>query len=143
MCIPILHVAECIIPQIDETFVFSVCEPHELQYEYAKYSPETNELTVRSDVYELAYAGNARQRFTISHELGHYFLHQDVSSFSRCPESIEVPSYMDAEWQANVFASAFLAPARLVRGMTPSEISDKCGISMQAAEISLKNSKRG
>lgn len=141
--IPILKVVEFIIPQIDDTFVFSVCDSSELPFEYAKYCPETNELIVRDDVYNLAYNGNPRHRFTISHEIGHYFLHQDVASFSRCTDKARIPAYRDAEWQANVFASAFLASPRLIYGMTASEVSEECGISMQAAEISLVNSKRG
>ena len=46
-----------------------------------------------------------RQRFTVAHELGHLFLHSNEPA----PQTAEESSHM--EWQANRFASAFLAPA--------------------------------
>jgi Zn-dependent peptidase ImmA (M78 family) len=60
-----------------------------------------------------------RLRFSLAHELGHYFLHKDVYS-SLTLESIEdwkdfilnVPEaeYENFEWQANEFAGRFLVP---------------------------------
>ena len=143
MYVPVMHVAECIIPMIDDTYSFNAVEQYKLPYEYAKYCPNTNELLVREDVYIEACNHNRRHRFTIAHEIGHYFLHKDVSSFSRCADIETIPAYKDAEWQANVFSAAFLAPPELITGMTINEVSDKCGISFQAAEIALKRSKRG
>lgn len=49
---------------------------------------------------------------------------------------------MDSEWQANVFASAFLMPPKSIINMTPYEISEHFGTSMQAATIALKTAKK-
>ena len=52
-----------------------------------------------------------RDRFTIAHELGHYFLHylhakrEDPASFGRGDRNL-------VETQANVFASSLLMPAK-------------------------------
>lgn len=60
-----------------------------------------------------------RLRFSLAHELGHYFLHRDIySSLSlNTPEEwkefiLNVPEaeYGNFEWQANEFAGRFLVP---------------------------------
>lgn len=46
-----------------------------------------------------------------------------------------VPTFMDPEWQANVFAGELMAPYDLVKNMSAYEISQKCGMSLQAAQV--------
>lgn len=140
--IPVLYVAENIIPMTDETFSCVIMDENVMKNEYANYSPGTNELRIRSDVYDDVYSGVPRHRFTIAHELGHYFMHSDIATFSRCDNRYAVPRYRDPEWQANVFASAFLMPPNQICYMTISDVAKKCGTSMQAAEIALKTAKK-
>ena len=98
-----------------------------------------NIMRIRSDVYEGAIQGNPRDRFTLCHEVGHWFLHQpDSISFARG----NVPRYRDPEWQANTFAAELMAPYELVKDMTISEIMEKCGMSMQAATIQYNEYQR-
>lgn len=54
-----------------------------------------------------SFAGNLRNRFTIAHELGHYFLHSGVGK-----KAIKVlrAGSGRVEWEANWFAGAFLLP---------------------------------
>ncbi|MCB1236512.1 MAG: ImmA/IrrE family metallo-endopeptidase [Verrucomicrobiae bacterium] len=52
--------------------------------------------------------GENRNRFTIAHELGHYFLHAKVGR-QRLYATRQAGSR--AEWEANWFAGAFLMPA--------------------------------
>ena len=49
---------------------------------YGNTNTATNTMRIRSDVYRGAIAGNPRDRFTLCHELGHYFdeKHQFSSS---------------------------------------------------------------
>lgn len=71
----------------------------------------------------------AVQRYTIAHELGHIFLGHFTESTS---------SPLETEYQAERFAIDILAPACVLWGLnlhTAEEISQACGISMQAAEI--------
>lgn len=67
---------------------------------------------------------NNRKRYTIAHELGHYVLHRDGIAAFIDPElnlyrskdsSGENTSQGDMEIQANIFASALLMPAELVK----------------------------
>ncbi len=89
-------------------------------------------MCIRSDVYEGAIKGDCRDRFTLCHEIGHYFLHQPNSiSFARG----NIPVYRDPEWQANTFAGELMAPYDLVKDMKIEEIMEKCGMSRKAATI--------
>jgi Zn-dependent peptidase ImmA (M78 family) len=53
-----------------------------------------------------------RDRFTIAHELGHYFLHYLTRSLSERRKGMIAYRYGSnrAEWEANWFAAAFLMP---------------------------------
>lgn len=140
--VPVLPIIEKILPVIDATFSYPIIEKAKMPNEYANYSPETNQLMIREDVYDAIYNNDPRHRFTLAHELGHYFMHNNIATFSRCSDNDWVPIYRDAEWQANVFASAFLMPPDKISKMTISEIADKCGTSRKASEIAYKNSKK-
>lgn len=139
--IPILEIAENTLVQIDETYSFEVVENNDLNFsynEYAKYCPESNTLMIKNDVYIAAYNGDGRQRFTVAHELGHYFMHRNLIGFSRVSDKIEIPRYMDPEWQADVFSGAFLINPNCIKKMSTQEISQSCGVSHQAATIAIK-----
>lgn len=58
---------------------------------------------------------NRRDRFTICHEIGHYFLHYRIldTSLLEFPMRFGRGERNRAETQANVFASSFLMPAQL------------------------------
>ncbi len=114
----------------------------------------------RPDVWEGVGAANARFRFTIAHEIGHVVLHRDdlarnrgcafrdvVTATEKLPP--EVPIFCSPEWQANVWAAAFLMPLAGVRvylrrlGRQGTEFSQALfarhfQVSSQAAEIRLE-----
>ncbi len=54
------------------------------------------------------FAGALRNRFTIAHELGHYFLHSGVGTK---PIKVMREGSDRVEWEANWFAAGFLLPA--------------------------------
>jgi Zn-dependent peptidase ImmA (M78 family) len=66
---------------------------------------------------------SARDRFTIAHELGHFFLHfplvqeADATAGMRATRWVEESKQdlVRCEWEANWFAAAFLMPAELFR----------------------------
>jgi Zn-dependent peptidase ImmA (M78 family) len=70
-----------------------------------------------------------RKRFTVAHELGHFFLHLEGKDgeFVDNADNFRTAADPDAEWtperrrewEANVFASAVLMPAELVRRKWP------------------------
>ncbi len=136
--VPIIKILEHIIPRLDPSFQLETLYENEMNNEYARYCPQTNTLSIRQDVYMLACNDDPRHRFTVAHELGHYFMHDDITAFSRCESNANIPTFRDPEWQANVFAAAFLMPKRLIKGMTPLQIAQSCKTSLQSAEIALK-----
>lgn len=90
----------------------------------------------------------ARQAFTIAHELGHYFLHQDSykeimyrddikNSFSDRQTKVE-------EAEANCFAAAILMPEDAIRTYLPFlksnyRLADFFGVSLVALHWRMKN----
>lgn len=139
---PIVDFVELVLPQIDEDFSFIVEEERNMIDKYAYYDHTKNKMVIREDVYEMACAENGRHRFTIAHELGHYILHRNGVKMCRVAGNERIAAYLDPEWQANTFASAILMPKRLIRGLTPHEISIKCGTSAQAADIAYTKAKK-
>jgi hypothetical protein len=57
---------------------------------------------------------NNRERFTTTHEAGHIILHRKIfenkSVMAARKSKLELPTYMDPEWQANAAAGALLMP---------------------------------
>lgn len=87
------------------------------------------------------YTGAARDRFTIAHELGHYFLH-----YPRCCAPMAAKRYGSdrVEWEANWFAAGLLMPSAQFRNAYATYAGDIAklaalfGVSQQAATIRAK-----
>ncbi|EHQ08327.1 ImmA/IrrE family metallo-endopeptidase [Leptonema illini] len=80
-----------------------------------------------------------RDRFTVAHELGHYFLHAECKG----PFKAERYGTGRTEWEANWFASAFLMPAERVaeefeKNTSISDLADIFCVSPSAMEVRLK-----
>ena len=121
-----------ILANPDNGIDLEIVDPEEMQDTYGTTNTGNNIMRIRSDVYEGAIMGDPRHRFTLCHEVGHYFLHQpDSVSFARG----NIPRYREPEWQANTFAAELMAPYDLVKDMDVEEIMEKCGMSRQAATI--------
>ena len=94
----------------------------------------THKIRIKESVYEGAIKGNGRDRMTIAHEIGHYFLLCFCGfHFQRNFSNATAPAYMSPEWQAKCFAAELLISFHLVQNMTKSEIAKKCGVSSDAA----------
>ena len=81
-----------------------------------------------------------RQRFTITHELGHIVLGHLLEGQYTVVNREPAPGDDPAETQANQFAARILAPACVLHALnvnTADELSLLCGISQQAAEFRL------
>lgn len=94
------------------------------------------------DIFLSPYTGELRDRFTIAHELGHYFLH------SRQGEVPLAAARLDSErpeWEANWFAAAFLMPEAKVRetwerlGRNDFLCAASLLVSMEAFEVRKKS----
>lgn len=133
---PLLEFLELILPSLFPDFELEIVDDEELNC-YAKAYPSQNRILIRDSVYEGAYRGNGRDRFTIAHEIGHFFLHRDESiSFARA--DVSIPTYKKPEWQANTFAGELLVPVSLIKELSVDEIARECKVSRQVAEIQKK-----
>lgn len=116
-------------------FRLEVCERSELGDDHGRTFPEHRLVMLREDVYEGMCRGVGRDRYTGAHELGHLFLHQSVG-FARQSLRPGAPRYLDSEWQANTFASAFLIDeTRLPACRSVEEVMSTFGVSEHAARI--------
>lgn len=92
-----------------------------------------------------------RKRFTVAHELGHYFLHSekigdgivDNKLFRDAGSAGNPYIHVTEEVQANKFAAGLLMPAHLVKrlkgqGLSDAETAKELGVSTQALEIRMK-----
>lgn len=133
-CFPVVDFVENVVAAVLQEFVLEVVDDHEMRGMEGATFPDELRICLPNKVYEGAVAGDPRSRFTVAHELGHLFLHRDIP-FARLARSTEkTPAYSDSEWQANEYAGALLMPRRLLEGMTTiQEISERCGVSWQAA----------
>ena len=125
------------LPMMDEDFELCVLADEEMHGYYAKAYPDQHKIEVRQSVYLGAIENIGGHRFTLCHELGHYFMHgSERISYPRTQEKIQ--AYEDPEWQANTFAGELLVPANIARNFTVSEISQRCGVSNIVAFIQKK-----
>lgn len=115
-------------------YEMDIVPDEDMKTTYAETIPSLKIFRIRESVYDNAIEGSPRDRFTIAHEIGHLFLHDDVSvSFARNEKSI--PAYKDPEWQANTFAAELLVPLSRIRGLTIEEIAKKYSVSKKVAQI--------
>jgi len=138
---PIVEFLEFVMPQLDPQFVWESISRFEMGSKHGLAYPDDKLIKIREDVYEGAVKGNGRDRFTIAHEIGHYFLHKkERVSFARTMGLAEkLPAFRNPEWQADAFAGELLAPPHIIKDMTIFEVARFCGISQQAARKQLKS----
>jgi predicted transcriptional regulator len=100
------------------------------------------------EIFLAAHTGPMRDRFTIAHELGHYFLHYLYANRNGTKvERLEAQRYGSGrvEWEANWFAAGFLMPAdhfkerfTALNGSIASLATD-FGVSIESAKIRAKS----
>lgn len=94
------------------------------------------------DILLSPHTGILRDRFTIAHELGHYFLHSQQGEIPLIAARLESDL---AEWEANWFAAGFLMPEVKVREFCEEHSSDTFRgaacfqVSPQAFEVRVKS----
>lgn len=135
---PILQFLEMALVKLDPDFVLEVVAKEKMGDCHGKACPERHTIYIREDVYDGACARNGRDRFTIAHEIAHYFLHRPGHvSYARMSSTGRIPAYRNPEWQANTLAAELLMPADLIVGKTIEEVVRECAVSHTAADIQL------
>lgn len=104
--------------------------------ELAKYDFSTNTLFIKESQFDGACCDDPRCRFTLTHELCHFFL---MTVTGRHPkESEEKPeAYKDPEWQANALAGYILVPPEETSSMSIEEIENNCCVSPECATYAI------
>lgn len=133
---PIVKIYEMLyllLPNAD----FDVWEEDEMGDDHGKTFPNKNLICLRNDVYVGADNGEARDRFTMCHELGHLIMHREIA-FSRIDPSSPPKIYQNSEWQADVFASHLLMPGNLLCNYSDiSKVMTDFGVSFDAAKVRM------
>jgi hypothetical protein len=106
---------------------------------------ESGSIVVRGvrdfTIYLSEFTGPLRDRFTIAHELGHYFLHSEMG---KNPIRVARNGSTRVEWEANWFAASFLMPADVFREAAKRSTSSqylaaRFLVSVSAAEVRKKS----
>lgn len=124
--VDILHVLEVLLPKAFDGFQLEIVEDHVLHGMEGETYPDQLRIRIAESVYEAAFRGDWRARFTIAHEIGHLLLHQGLTSrLARPKPGQQVRAFECSEWQANAFAGDLL---------TDPQVFNACQSIQEAAE---------
>ena len=134
VCFPIMDVLEFRLPRVLPDFHVAIGSRAEMGADEGRVVAGQLAIELREDVYEGAWRGSGRDRFTAAHELGHLLLHRHVTLARRRDDAH--PIYSDAEWQADTFAGGLLLSARHLDRLTgPRDAAVRCGMTPSAASV--------
>lgn len=100
------------------------------------------------DIYVSVMDTEERQRFTIAHELGHYFMHYLPDTSGKPETKYYRKSYAQGgqiEYEANIFAASFLMPESKFRQRFEEReknlgmVAEDFGVSIAAAEVRARS----
>lgn len=141
--VDIVHIIDCVIPKILPEFTLDIVPDDELGEDHAQTLPDKLNIKVKESVYEGACKGVGRDLFTLAHELGHLFIHRNVSSYARTNKVRKHKPFEDSEWQADCFAAEFLMlHGEVMACKSVNEVKNKFGVSYTAAEVRFNKVKR-
>lgn len=132
----IVRLVEQELPCAYEDFHYDIVPDGELPDREAEFVPVEYCIRIRESIYTRACDHDGHCRFTLAHELGHFFMHRkQYLAFARSAADGFVPLYRNSEWQADTFARSLLAPARLAQGMSEKGIAKAFEVSRSVARI--------
>jgi transcriptional regulator with XRE-family HTH domain len=131
---PIMDVLEFRMAKVLEGFYIDIRDEESMGDDEGRVVAGKNAIALREDVYEGAWSGNGRDRFTASHEFAHFLLHRTVTMARVRDDSDKI--YCDAEWQADTFAGTLLmSPRHLHRFKDADDAAEACRMSPPAAHV--------
>ncbi len=140
---PIMEVIEVKLQSIVPEYYLEVCDRALMGPDEGRVLAGGSCIMLREDVYELAWRGHGRARYTACHELAHFLMHRQVV-MARAREDHQ-PIYRDAEWQADEFAGRLLMSSRHLGSFADAgDAAKQCGMSPEAARVMMnKYQKEG
>lgn len=131
---PIMDVLEFRLGQLIPDFVMDVQDHETMGLDEGRVIAGSTTLILRSDIYEGAWRGVGRHRFTACHELAHFLLHRGVALARTRHDSEKI--YCDAEWQADTFAGTLLmSPRHMKQFSRPDIAATQCAVTPAAANV--------
>ncbi|MFA6667364.1 MAG: ImmA/IrrE family metallo-endopeptidase [Bacilli bacterium] len=107
-------------------------DPVFMDGELAKYDFSSNTMFIKESQFNGACDDDPRCRFTLTHELSHFFL-MEVTGRHPIDTEEKPMAYQDPEWQANCLAGYLLVPPEETKGMSVEEIEKECVVSPECA----------
>jgi hypothetical protein len=139
---PLYRFAAVALPKLWPEFNLTIGEMDEMGTAHALTFHENTEIRLREDVYDGLRRENGRDRFTLAHEFGHLFMHNNALA-RRFKSAEQLPPYRDSEWQADHYGGAFLMPLAVVQKFPdPWMLATECGVSEQAAQVRINYLKK-
>jgi transcriptional regulator with XRE-family HTH domain len=131
---PIMDVIEFRLGHIFEGFYIDIRDKESMGEDEGRVIGGTKGLALREDVYEGAWNGNGRDRFTACHEFGHFLMHRTITMARTREDTDKI--FCDAEWQADTFAGTLLMSPRHLGKFTDSDdAASSCGMTGAAAKV--------
>lgn len=132
----IVKILEHKMPQLFSGFRYEIVTSSEMPDNEAEMNPTEFCIRIQEPVYIKAIEGDGHCRFTIAHELGHFFLHRNQTlAFAKKAKDGDIPTYANSEWQADVFARNLLAPFSMTQNLIPKQIEILFGVSQYVSNI--------
>lgn len=131
---PIMDVLEFRMGLIFDDFYLDVRDEEHMGEDEGRVIANQNAIALRVDVYEGAWFGNGRDRFTACHEFAHYLMHRTVTMPRTRSDADKI--FCDAEWQADTFAGTLLmSPRHLHRFHDADDAAGHCKMTPAAARV--------
>jgi transcriptional regulator with XRE-family HTH domain len=128
---PIMDVLEFRLSSIFDGFYVDVRDAKYMGDMEGRVIAGENGIALREDVYEGAWNGNRRDRFTVSHELAHFLIHRTVMMARASSSNHKI--FCDSEWQADTFAGTLLmSPRHLSLFNSPAHAAELCNMNPAA-----------